>query len=346
MGRFVKNLDQSLWIYSQILPFIRGRNKKNGNEHIMQCPFCNESETSHKRNAMRGYYYIDNQTYYCFRCDKWATALELYEQLSGLSKDDLIPEYMSFVRKNTTDKRGINYSNFMTLSGGNQRHEEDKIEFEYNAVPKNLKNPLTERGKKYLEKRRIFESQNLPKYAKFYSSFFKKKYEVVTIPWYMEGQECYYQWRFLDNDIPFSKYGFPKGLTKKIYGIDMIDASFPYIICTEGVFDSLWIKNGIALGGKVLTEFQKELLEERFPKHKIVYAFDNDDAGIKAMMKQSSDNPNSLVFYWKPFSGGAKDLNDFAVSYDKDFFFNVDNVMKCICSPLQLKWKLLKKLDN
>lgn len=340
---FTKNIEQSLWIYSQILPFIRGKNKKNGNEHMMQCPFCNEAETSHKRNAMRGYYYIDNQTYYCFRCDKWATALELYEKLSGLNKEDLIPEYMSFVRNISSNRNGVNYSNYMSLSGGFEKTN-NKTEFEFNPVPKKLKSHLTERGKEYLSSRKIFESKNLPSYAKFYSSFFRKKYEVVTIPWYMEGQECYYQWRFLDNDVPYAKYGFPKGLVKKIYGIDMIDANFPYIICTEGVFDSLWIKNGVALGGKVLTEFQKEILEERFPRHKIVYAFDNDTAGIKSMVKQSTENNNSLVFYWKNFAHGNKDLNEFAVNVDTDFFFDEDNVMKCICTPLQLKWKLMKHL--
>lgn len=340
---FAKNIEQSLWIYSQILPFIKGHNKKNGNEHMMQCPFCNEAETSHKRNAMRGYYYIDNQSYYCFRCDKWATALELYEKLSGLSSAELVPEYMSFVRKNAVNRNGVNYSNYMSLSGTHDVGE-PKIQFEYDSVPKSMKNPLSERGRKYLESRKIFDSKNLPKYAKFYSAFFRKKYEVVTIPWYLEGRECYYQWRFLDSDAPFAKYGFPKGLVKKIYGIDMIDASFPYIICTEGVFDSLWVKNGVALGGKVLTEFQKEILEERFPKHKIVYAFDNDSAGILSMVKQSADNGNCLVFYWKDFSEGAKDLNDFAINTDSDFFFNADNVMKCICTPLQLKWKLLKNI--
>lgn len=345
MSRFVPNLDQSLWIYSKILPFIRGRNKRSGNEHIMQCPFCNEAVTSHKRNAMRGYYYINNQTYYCFRCDKWATALDLYEQLSGMSRKDLLPEYMSFMRNNASEKRGVNYSNFMSLSGGHSlMGEEKKVEIEFDSVPKTMRNPLSERGKEYLDGRKIFESQNLPKYAKFYSARFRKKWEVVTIPWYIEGQECYYQWRFLDSDAPFPKYGFPKGLTKKIYGLDMIDPNFPFIICTEGVFDSLWVKNGVALGGKTLTDLQKEILKERFPKHKIVYAFDNDEAGIKAMMKQSSEDAGSMVFYWKPFSGGAKDLNEFAVQQDTSFFFDVDNVMKCICSPLQLKWKLLKSL--
>ena len=69
-----------------------------------------------------------------------------------------------------------------------------------------------------------------------------KAYEVIVIPWYIDGREWSYQWRFLDNDIPFAKYGFPKNCGKKIYGIDSISTSFPYIICCEGVFDSLWVK--------------------------------------------------------------------------------------------------------
>lgn len=340
---FERNIDQSLWIYSRIVPFIRGPNKRNGNEHMMQCPFCDEAHTSSKRNSMRGYYYISGQNYYCFRCDKWATALDLYEALSGLSREDIVPEYMSFVKNSCLNRNGVNYSNYMSLSGMGGFHK-DEHDIQYDPVPKSMRNALTERGRKYLEGRLVFQSKNLPGYAKFYSSTFRGKWEVVTIPWYLEGRECYYQWRFLDSDVPFPKYGFPKGLVKKIYGIDMIDPGFPYIICTEGIFDSLWVKNGVALGGKTLTDFQREILEERFPKHRIVYAFDNDEAGIRSMIKQSSEGSNSLLFYWKDVSGGAKDLNEFAIAGGKDHFFEEKNVLKCICSPLQLKWRLMKGL--
>lgn len=339
----LKDPEQSLWIYSQIMPFIRNKNKRNGNEHLMQCPFCDEAHTSHKKNAMRGYYYINTQTYYCFRCEKYANALELYEYLSGMSSKELLPQYLSYIQKHNQNHRGVNFSNFCSLSGGHRKTDNDSNkEIDFNSVPKVLKNPLTNRGKEYLENRKIFESKNIPPYNKFYSAMYKQKYEIITIPWYMEGEECYYQWRFLDSDIPFPKYGFPKGLSKKVYGIDMVDPSFPFIICTEGVFDSLWVKNGVALGGKVLTDFQKEIIEDKFPKHKIVYAFDNDSAGLNAILKQSSKNVDSLVFYWKNFSNGNKDLNEFAVNCDKDFFFNEENVLKCICTPLKLKLKLLK----
>ena len=342
----VKDLSQSLWIYSKILPYIRCKNSKHGNEHHLQCPYCNEAvNSSHPSTAMRGYYYINEQSYFCHRCREWHSAFDLYEKLSGLSRKDLLPEYLSFINKN--NKRGTNFSNFLSVSADNfKATEEKKDEIEYLPIPDRMRNLLTDRGRKYLEDRKIFESPNLPKYAKFYSATYKSKrfdnkpYEVVVIPWYLNGEVWGYQWRFLDKDIPFPKYGFPKGSGKRIYGIDMIDTSFPYLICCEGVFDSLWIKNGIAIGGKSLTEFQKDMISERFPNHKIVYAFDNDDAGIESMLKSGGKNIDALLLYWKNVSDGVKDLNEFAIAGHADYFFNVENIMNHIISPAQLKLKL------
>lgn len=337
-----RNPEQSLWIYSKIVPFIKTKNKKNGNEHMMQCPFCDEAHTSSKKNAMRGYYYIDSQSFYCFRCDKYASALELYEKLSGMSKNDILPEYLSYIRNSSSKTRGVNFSNFCSASGVVETNKHEELVIDFNQIPEKLKHTLTENGLKYLKSRKIFESKNLPSYAKFYSASYKGEYEIVVIPWYMEGRECYYQWRFLDPNAPFPKYGFPKGLTKKIYGIDMIDPSFPFIICTEGVFDSLWVKNGVAVGGKHLTDLQRYIIKTRFPKHKLVYAFDNDSAGLEAMLKQSNENENSLVFYWKDKSKGCKDLNEFVINEDPNYFFNETNVKQCIMNPLQLKLRMLK----
>lgn len=337
----VKNIDQSLWLYSKILPYITCKNVKCGNEHHIQCPFCDEAHNSkHPSTAIRGYYYITTQSYHCFRCGYTTSALKLYEKLSGSSYKELMQEYMSFISTSNKNKNGLSLSNFISASTNLKDNKNTKhLLSETQPVPDKLKNPLTDRGKEYLVNRGVYNSPNLPSYAKFYSAVYKKKYEVVVIPWYIEGEEVYYQWRFLDKDVPFPKYGFPKGNGKKIYGIDMISPSFPYIICTEGVFDSLWVKNGIAIGGKFLTENQKSYLSNRFPKHTIVYAFDNDEAGISGMTRVC-DEKDALVMYWKDVSKGEKDLNDFALNVDKNYFFNEDNIKSHLVSPLQLKLKL------
>lgn len=343
-----KSAEQSLWVYSKILPFISGKNKKGANEHLLQCPFCDEAHTStHPWNAMRGCYFIYQQKYYCYRCNCSKSGLELYEKLSGRRYSELMPEYLSFIKRQ--GKNGVNFSNYMSVSSAacaatdeKPLHKEDL----FVPIPDSMKNELTDRGRRYLEDRKIFDSPNLPKYAKFYSAMYNsrldgKKYEVVVIPWYLDGEVWSYQWRFLDSDVPFSKYGFPKDCGKKIYGIDSISTTFPYIICCEGVFDSLWVKNGIAVGGKSITDYQREMLRSRFPKHRIVYGFDNDKHGLDAMLKSSVlEDSSALVFYWKDVSGGAKDLNDFAIAGNGMFFFDDGNVTSHIFSPLALKLKL------
>lgn len=344
MANLIKNVDQSMWLYSKILPYITCKMSRCGNEVHLQCPFCNEAITSsHPNTAIRGYYYIMTQTYHCFRCGYHTSALKLYEKLSGYSYKTLMDEYMRFIKDSTENKRGLNLANFISKSyvksdalSGN--HTEDLLGDSI-QIPDKMRNPLTDRGKSYLESRLIFQSPNLSSYSKFYSAVYKKKYEVVVIPWYIDGEEVYYQWRFIDKDVPFPKYGFPKGVNKKIYGIDNISTSFPYIICVEGVFDSLWIKNGVAIGGKSLTDSQKEYLSNRFPKHRIVYAFDNDSAGIDGMERTAKDN-DSLIMYWKDVSHGTKDLNEFAIAGYKDYFFDEQHIIDHLSSPLQLKLKL------
>lgn len=78
--------------------------------------------------------------------------------------------------------------------------------------------------------------------------------EYILIPWTLNGVAAYYQL----ND--FKKHGalkyiFPKDKKKLIFGLDNIDISWPYIIVFEGVYDSVFVKNGIAVGTKAITEY-------------------------------------------------------------------------------------------
>jgi len=349
----LKNTDQSLWLYSKILPYIRGKNRKVGSEHYIQCPFCDEAHTSsHPSTAMRGGYNIFEQVFHCFRCDYRTNGLKLYEKLSGLNSKELIPEYLEFI--NRGGKRGVNFSNFLSTSSisssshGNLSSSvgRSKVEYDFQPIPPKMRGELTERGRKYLEGRKIMQSPNLPSYARFYSATYSSKaygnkpYEVVVIPWYLDGDEWGYQWRFIDGDVPFPKYGFPKNSGKKIYGLDSVSSSFPYIICTEGVFDSLWVKNGVAIGGKSVTDYQRSVLEERFPKHKIVYGFDNDEHGIDAMLGDFSTTDDHMLFYWKDVAGKAKDLNEFAMGGNERYFFDEKHITSRLFSPIELQLKL------
>lgn len=51
------------------------------------------------------------------------------------------------------------------------------------------------------------------------------------------------------------KYIFPKDKKKLVAGLDNIDVSFPYIILLEGFYDSVFVKNGVCVGTKAVTDY-------------------------------------------------------------------------------------------
>lgn len=59
--------------------------------------------------------------------------------------------------------------------------------------------------------------------------------------------------------------------------------SFPYIFVFEGFYDSVFVKNGIAVGTKAITDYQLSIIKDRYPKHQVVISFDNDESGIQSM---------------------------------------------------------------
>lgn len=322
-------LDQSTWLWEQIRPYIGTNSKISGYDVNMSCPFCQEAIYAKKRGTKRGHYYINTQSYYCYRCDIWAHGIKLYAQLSGKDENEIRPEYFRFKYSSN------NLTSSTALSSIVNKNE--KV-IQYNEIPKILKNALSDKAKEYLKSRKILESPGLPKDFKFYSAK-NKINEFLVIPWYFNGEECYYQLRDIDNVLD-TKYLFPKGLDKSIFNLDNIDTTFPYIICWEGVFDSILCYNGVALGGKALTEYQKWMLSVRYPRHKIVFALDYDKAGIDRTKKIIKDFPNYLFLNWFPYVNKCKDLNEHFCKFNKNPFYDKkileDNIMSSLSMQLLL----------
>ena len=317
------NLDQATWLYDKIRSYIPSNHIRTGNDVNFPCPFCMESVNAKKRGTRRGHYYIHTQTYWCYRCETWAHGLELYSKLSGIDQQQIKPEYFKF-------KYSRNSSNISI-------EDEDSNAYciEYNEIPDEFRNELPQHAYNYLDNRRIFEAPGLNKKYKFYYHKDKKN-EYIVIPWIYNGQECYYQRRILNDNCDF-KYIFPKDIEKSVYGLDNIDTSFKYIICVEGVFDSIWIKNGIAIGGKSISDYQKWFISQRYPHHTLIYAFDNDIAGKNGMLKIIEKNPNSKFLNWFNYAKDAKDINEYILKYNSNIFYNEANLEKMICNSIKMK---------
>lgn len=199
-----------------------------------------------------------------------------------------------------------------------------------------MKKPLTQKAISYLENRKIFDAP-----------FFKEplysvvshdgKEEYILIPWKVNGIDAYYQINdFLK--IKSMKYMFPKGKKKLLYGIDNIDPNYKKIFAFEGVYDSLFVKNGIATGTKAITDYQMRMIKERWPHHDVVVAFDNDIAGFSSMKKLIETDRASKFFVWFNGSTREKDINEAVISSgNPKMFIDSHELDNMVYDSLQMK---------
>jgi len=200
---------------------------------------------------------------------------------------------------------------------------------------------LNEDATQILKNRKIFEAPFVPKNWKLYYS---TRHKRIAIPWVSQGKIDTYQYRAMyKNQDP--KYIFKSGAAKSIFINDReLDDEFPYLLCCEGVFDSIFLKNSCAVGGIIPTNDQIEELETRFPFHKIVFAFDNpwhDKASKERIIKLGKASPKQLVFLWDK-TNACKDINeDIIKSKDIMKYANEDFIKAHITTALKAKCSLL-----
>ena len=277
--------------------------KKTGLRWTFRCPVCGDSKKSIRRR--RGNYYVNNNSYFCFNCDHSASGLWVVVSLLDKEIKDVKRDFFDWCKKNSIGQP----SKTPTPKPPPKKKEISTI------IPSNW-TPIPSVIKPIIEMRKIFEAPNCPKKWKLYYNNNTKR---LVIPWIdKEGKIEYWQERAISgNQDP--KYLFPKETSKPVFGLDWIDLDYPWVFLFEGVFDCIWMKNGIAIGGKSLTNYQKSLLE-RILNTK-VYFLDNqwaDDTGRKESLKMAKESPQTKMFIW-PKDIKSKDLNAVAMS-DKEYW--------------------------
>ncbi len=322
--------DYIAWINEKVLEYLPTDKIRTSDKYMFRCPICGDS----KKNALkkRGCYYLRNASYYCFNCGVSMTGLKFLSVLSGENSDDIRAEYIR-LKYNGKCRKSVGKSQSSGV-------------FSFRPIVKQgWKKPLTDMAREYLEKRKVLEAPFLK--DKFYSCTAKDGGEFILIPWIINGIEAYYQINDFTHIDPMGrKYIFPKGHDKLIYGLDNIDMSWPYIIAMEGVYDSLFVPNGIAIGGKSLTDLQRKIIKKRFPGHTIVMSLDNDRPGLIASAREMKKHPEDKMFFFKWFSEDTKekDINDFVLSKGSvNILADKKSAEACIINPLMMKIFLIKR---
>lgn len=265
------------------------------------------------------FYFLDEDYIYCHNCSRGWNTFFWIKEVTGMSFKQIKDELKDY----SSD------SNFKLIVD----HIEEK-NFELPTLPGecvNLKDdlqlkyfsnyPVVKKAKDYCFERRLFTALNSPK--TFYCCVNDKFHgNRLIIPYYNSvGKiESYISRKLLDNDSK-AKYLVKFGSKKPIFNLDKIDENYPYIFIFEGQIDSMFVKNGVAVSGVLLTEEQEQILTRDFPFHNKIWVLDNyrfEKKEVLEVIKEKLVKGETLFFYPNDFAE-SKDLNEYCVKKGLDF---------------------------
>ena len=298
--------------------------KNNNEEEVhMRCPLCGDSKKS--KYKARGHYYKKTGSYYCFNCNEFMPGLKFASLISGLDEKYILSKF----NRSYLDQMIVG----MGLAKPTKKTE--KLITDPNPIVYPRVRDLNDAELAYLAIRRITE---LPFFKDLdINGITAKQGDFIFIPWMFDKKLVNYQIHNYNKYLTIPKYLFSKHGVKPIYGLDRIDESYKKLVIFEGVFDSLFIKNGVAVGGKTLTDFQKYVLSNQYSDYEIVLAFDNDKSGISAMMKMFKEADSNYKFFVPNF-GSIKDVNDYVMKTKADLTYikSVDFLEENTISGIEL----------
>lgn len=327
-------------IYSyEYLSFLREKIREHlpptfrdvGGKYNGRCPFCGDSKKSMTKR--RGWiFYNKDCSYYCFNCGISMSGIKLLKALTGNEYDDIHKEYVKLFLKSGLDS---------SLSAFVDEHAKEEVNvFNFKPVLKpEMKHELTNNAKEYLSKRKVLEAPFLKEklFSLLPSNSSSSKEEFILIPWKINGIDAYYQ---INDFMHFKsmKYMFPKDKRKLLYGLDNVDPSYNKIFVFEGVYDSIFVKNGIASGTKSLTQYQLDIIQQRWPRHEVVVSFDNDESGCNAMAKMIENGKSIRFLKWFDESTSQKDINELVLAKgDVNLMSDSKKLDMMVVDPLAMK---------
>jgi hypothetical protein len=293
-------------------------NRYNGNYNF-ECPICNEGKSAGKKR--RGYYVPDPGYFYCHNCNQGWSPINWLKNVCNLTYKEIMDESSEY------------HSDIIEITNHNQKNDIVQNKTVFGTLPEdsiNLNDPLQLKyyqnsrqvnlALQFIKKRRLDTAVNKPK--TFWLSL--KDYvhrDRLCIPFYDEDDQIrFYQTRTICNEDTLCK---PKYLSKlnadkRIYGVNNITPDVDYLFLFEGPIDSMFVKNGLGIGGLNLTETQKHILNKYILYEKI-WVLDNQiiDVAARDKTKELINNGQS-VFIWPKKFKDFKDINDICVRFKLD----------------------------
>jgi hypothetical protein len=296
---------------------VNNRRANTGKVNV-RCFICGDSKKD--RTKKRGWIYFpsgEQPNYSCFNDGCSAIGINLLAKIQGIDKKEAFSQVLQRYRDRNDDDYISDEAFFLDDDGFEEfmdkPQETEKPARDEFIIPENWRD-LDEKSQKIVDSRKIMEAPYAPKKWKLYLC---TKTSRIVIPWIKDGKIESYQLRAIyKNQEP--KYKFEADIDKPIFGLDTLDYDHPYVYLIEGAFDSIFVKNGLAIGGIRLSSKQQDTMENYMFDH--VYMLDNqwvDESAYKETHKLLKDGKS--VFIW-PSTFKSKDVNEHIVKTGKNPF--------------------------
>jgi len=325
-----------------VYEYVSGVRRVGANRLNFRCPICGDGK---KSTSHRGWFYIDSGSYFCWNAgcpanESGMSGLRFLSVVSGKTISEVKSELLSRAQKFDTSIKTVEVKSMDSLFNEGPKKTERKStmfvdKFDDGDWTESLPAFVTD----YIEKRKLNKASFLPSWFKFY---YDKKLKRLVIPW---SDEYYQERTIFKTQSNEDKYKFPFGIEKPIFGLDTIDPTFKYIFICEGVFDSIWVKNGIAAGSLRLSRHQLSILDAYRKDYTLVYMPDNqqsDEASMQKTIDLTMKKPYEQIFIWPRKLKRFKDINESIIFSDKfiEVWKNEDFLTKNIANGVLAQLKL------
>ena len=301
----------SIWIEQKYISLLSPKldrfHRVRENLWNFRCPYCGDSEKSESKT--RGYFHLsEDQSYYIYKCHNcgYYTSFTkflqthdsfLYQEykLENLKETNQLnrvePVYKSKPVKFSKPKRKVKELPMVKMETLDEEHKavqylnSRKINYKYRC-----RFSYTEDFKRLIELISPEKSKRLKSEERIVIPFFNRQKKLTHI-----------QGRALDdNSLRYITVSLSQG--SKVYGLDRIDNTKPVYV-VEGIFDSLFLENCVAMTGS-------DLNTEDLQDCELVFLFDNEPRNKQIVQKVEKiiDMGYSIVLFNDTFKG--KDIND------------------------------------
>jgi hypothetical protein len=304
-----------------------------GSSWKFSCPICREGKSYGKKQRC---FLLKDGFFFCHNCSETYTPYKFFNYLSPISYKDFVNEYFDYSGgQNIKDQNSLEILNLEDIpesetdyslpSGSICLDDETQLAFYKNDYK-------VKKALEYCKARRLFSAINkVPLYYTEKDFIHKNR---IILPYFENGRVSYYQSRLISETGDQPKYLSKTSQKTCFFNQDNIAWELPYIFIFEGPIDSMFVQNGIGMGGLTCNKAQKDILNIYKFTHDVIFVLDNqlDNKEVVARYLKLEED-GEKVFLWSDIK--EKDINEWAVKNSKNKF-DWEQIVADTGSPLML----------